>query len=139
MRVLRAAFWLRHAQDVWNVSHTAYFLAIINAVEVMITKGKGERCPTCGLMVGKGPTALFEEFLDRYVPKTAATEPRRNELYRVRSNISHGHLLLRSDIPRGWAVMEPTEWEQMDMARDAHRLAQLAIVNWLSEVNRDET
>jgi len=131
MSVLRAAYWLRHARDVWDLSHTAYYLAVINAVEVMLPDPSGERCPTCGLIRGKGPTVLFEEFLDSHAPRTEETEPSRKELYRARSKMSHGRVLLRSDVPRAWGVLEPAEWEERDRSLAARNLAKTAILNWL--------
>jgi len=133
MRVLRAAYWLRHASDVWDLSHTAYHIAVVNAIEVMLAPGETDPCPTCGMNRAPGPTARFTAFLDTYAPKSDDSEPSRKELYRTRSKASHGHALLLSDVPRTWGGLEPAEWEELDQLRMARQLAQVAIVNWLRE------
>jgi hypothetical protein len=57
MPLLRSALWLHHASALWDISHTAYYLAIINAVESLTQDiNQGDPCPECGLRRGGGPT-----------------------------------------------------------------------------------
>jgi hypothetical protein len=137
MRVLRAAYWLHYAACVWELSHTAYHVAVVTAVEAMLSGGKADPCPTCGMDRSPGPTARFTEFLDRFAPKSAETEPSRRVLYRTRSQAAHGHELFPSDMPGSWGTMEPKTWDRLDQAATAKRLAQLAIVNWLKAQGSD--
>ena len=56
-------------------------------------------CPKCGKDRAPGPTARFKAFVDPYAPgKHTAAE--RAEFYRLRSSLTHGHKLMRSDISR---------------------------------------
>jgi hypothetical protein len=131
MPLLRSALWLHHASAVWDISHTAYYLAIINAVESLTQDiNQGDPCPECGLRRGGGPTAAFEEFLDTFAPKTNEAEPSRKALYRARSRITHGGAILLSDIPSGWATLFRAEWEERDRSGHALELVQTAILNW---------
>jgi hypothetical protein len=107
---------------------------VINAIEVMLPQVPNDRCRTCGMNRAPGPTARFTEFLDRYAPRTEQSEPSRRELYRARSKATHGHALLLSDIPRAWGGLEPAEWQELEQVRMARQLAQVAIINWLREI-----
>ena len=107
---------------------------MINAIEVMLPQVPNDRCRTCGMNRAPGPTARFTEFLDRYAPRTDQSEPSRRELYRARSKATHGHALLLSDIPRAWGGLEPAEWQELEQVRMARQLAQVAIINWLREI-----
>jgi len=55
-----------------------------------------------------------------------------SQLYALRSRITHGALLLRSDEPLLGDWLHPREAEQQDQHEAARTLARIAVVNWLS-------
>lgn len=132
-RLQRASFWLMHASGTWHESKTAYYLAVINSIESLIEPERGTPCTTCGRVAGKGPTRLFTELLDRYAPAWNESLRARADLYRLRSRLAHGTALLCSDFPGAWGALMPREWEQLEQARLARQLAQVACLNWMLE------
>ncbi len=102
---LRAAFWLSHADRVRELSTSAAFAALVQAVECLLDDAPVDRCPTCGRDRSPGPTARFIAFMERYGSnldkKTRAT------MYDVRSRISHGDRLLHSDFDRTRFLVHP--------------------------------
>jgi len=129
-RFLSACYWLQHASHVWDISHTAHYVALINAIEVLLPSFGGDSCPECGRDRSKGPTAKFAEFPDLYAPSDEA-EPRRRELYRIRSKITHRHALLFSDTPRHWGGLEPAEQAEFERSGNTMKMVQRALINWL--------
>jgi hypothetical protein len=129
-RFLRACYWLQHASQVWDISHTSHYVALINAVEALLPSTESDPCPVCGKDQSKGPTAKFADFLDAYAPAKEFDPPRR-ELYRVRSKITHGHALLLSDTPRHWGVLEPAEFAEYERSGNTKKVVQVALLNWL--------
>jgi hypothetical protein len=130
-RFLRAAYWLRHSQQMFTTSQSASLIASVQTVESLLRPDQGIRCPTCGLMQGAGPTALFERFLDKHVGATGS--PARKQLYKQRSQLAHGHELLTADeeIVFGW--QSPRSPHEDGVVRDANRLARAATISWLEE------
>ncbi len=129
-RFLRACYWLQHSSRVWDISHTAHYVALINAVETLLPTTEVDPCPECGKDRSKGPTAKFAEFLDAYAPSDEFEPPRR-ELYRIRSKITHGHALLLSDTPRHWGGLEPAEFAEYERSGHAKSVVRMALINWL--------
>ena len=127
----RAAYWLAHSDEVWRLSKSAAFVALVQAIEVLVPPSSGEKCPTCHRNIGPGPTVLFMRFLDEHVPEL---DPGiRRTLYSVRSAISHGGRLLHSDFePPSMALVpgQMEEWRLLDMARYP---VQRVLIGWLSE------
>ena len=132
-KFLRSAYWLRHASAVYQQSRSATLIATIQAIEALLPKSSGTRCPTCGLQQGNGPTANFSNFLNRYVPtQDPEIEAARKKLYNQRSQLTHGHELLVSDTDIGLGWRQPSgafEWGQLS---DASTVARLAAINWLA-------
>jgi hypothetical protein len=76
-----------------------------------------------------GQTKQFVDFVDQWVP--AAEGADRRKLYRVRSAITHGGKLLRTDLDSPGHYTHP-EWNEQRGDFDvAQRVARLAGINWL--------
>lgn len=132
-RLLRAAYWLHHAQAEWSVSRSAYYQALVQAVEVLIdTPPNQAKCTECDRTLGVGPTALFRKFLDEYTPPAGEDdEAARKVLYKTRSDITHGLRLLYDDEEDdfGWNNPEPI-YDAMLVQR-AHWVCRTAVIGWL--------
>jgi hypothetical protein len=112
-------------------------MAATQAIEALRPQvSEGERCDSCGHVLGAGPTQQFIDFVNRYVPwQDGETERERRKLYSVRSALTHGGTLLDSDrdLGVGFGSFHPTPLEQREATGRLLRLARLAGVNWLLE------
>ncbi|MFK4086951.1 hypothetical protein ACI2LF_22770 [Kribbella sp. NPDC020789] len=131
-RLLRAAYWINHALQVFPDSQSSSLISAVQAIESLLTPiGTGTRCPCCGLSQGPGPTANFKEFLDKHIgPDESAV---RRELYRRRSQLTHGNDLLRADeeIDFGWT--DPHRPFESNTVRAAIRIARISAISWFDE------
>lgn len=130
---LRWAYWLNHAKQIWNLSHSAHYLALIQAVEALRPRLPGSVCQHCRSQTGPGPTQQFVDFVERHPPRQdPETERERRELYRLRSALTHGGKLLRRDLHVAlFAGLEPAELKERESSDRAALLTRIAGVNWL--------
>jgi hypothetical protein len=130
---LTAGFWLQHARRVFSHSRSAYFTALISGVEsLMPDAASQENCPGCGRSVGKGPTKRFIEFAEQFGPQDYDARAERRKLYSIRSALSHGGTLLRSDFASwhgGLSEAKIAEWDNLDAAS---QLVRAVLVGWLA-------
>ena len=96
---------------------SASFASLVSAVESLINQD------------GPGSKARFQEFFERYAPG-ASLASRRNTMYKLRSTILHGSMLMAMDQDRafGW---DPIEHEDMELHRELWTVTQTAIRSWL--------
>jgi hypothetical protein len=130
-RLLRSAYWLRHAHEVNQLSQSAALVAAVQAVEALLPAIKGQVCSTCEREIGPGPTKKFRDFLQEHAPTTSTEERRaRDLLYKQRSRLTHGHELLASDSDyyAGWTY--PAHAFDSQTLYRALRLAQISAINW---------
>lgn len=113
-RYLRSAYWLEHASGVFAGSRSASCLALIAAVEALLPEDRGApRCQTCGMSRGKGPTARFRDFLEAHAPDEAGGSSQgRGNLYRARSSLSHGAMLIASDLQMSFGLDQRSSEER---------------------------
>lgn len=132
-KILRASYWLHHAQEVWDLSKSANYQAMIQAVEALIDVPKGEpQCPQCNRSVGKGPTKRFIDFVDHFAPKDdGAEEPERKLLYSTRSYLTHGNGLLYADEETGIGWHGPKPVYERQLADRTHDICRRAVTGWL--------
>lgn len=134
---MRWAFWLNHAGLARRLSQSATYMAATQAIEALRPQvSKGERCDSCGHVLGAGPTQQFIDFVNRYIPpQDDETEKERRTLYSVRSALTHGGTLLESDrdLGIGFGSFHPTPIRQREATARVIRLARLVGVNWLLE------
>ncbi len=119
--LLRAAFWLHHAQVTRHHSMSAAYTAAVQSVEVLVDGAQA-----------LPPTKAFKEFVDRYAPADrAGAGAERRDLYRVRSNLTHGSRLFLSDSETGWFGTGPPQAYEYRQLAEAMRVCRTAVVNWL--------
>ena len=131
-KVLRAAYWLHHAQEVWYLSKSASYVALVQAVEALIQISSGQPKSSDGdEPVRMGATKLFKEFIARHAPMHPGEESARRALYKVRSDLTHGKMLFYADeeMDIGWHSPMPVYERQLgDQAR---AICRRAIIGWL--------
>ena len=127
---LRACYWFHHASNVWSMSNSAAFVAMISAIETLMPPAKaGDPCPTCRRRAGSGPTAQFEAFVDVFANGCEVTIDQRKIFYRLRSALSHGGRLLDHD-QGAWAVGVTGALEMMNL-RALSGVARAVLHTWL--------
>jgi hypothetical protein len=113
----RAAYWLDVASRQWHFSISASFASHVTAIESLINRD------------GPGSSARFREFLERYSPG-ACLETARNKIYRLRSTILHGSVLLEIDRDRGFG-WDPSSEADMALSWELWSVTRTAVRNWL--------
>lgn len=123
----RAAYWYSLAQS--QESSSARFLHLIQSIESLLPPAEARSiCPTCEKERGDGPTQRFKEFLEKLVPAHPELAQTRNQLYRLRSNLSHGWDIFGRDFGRNYI---PSSAEQTMKIFEAYQLARVGLINWL--------
>jgi len=131
-RLYRNCFWIQHAHRVHLYSRSAFFMALITAIEALIGENETspKPCPTCKRPVGAGPTKRFVEFVEQFAPGGEMKE-RRRQLYAMRSTLSHGGTLLRSDRRRDFMTLNPEDSSELGHIGIANGIVRVTTVNWL--------
>jgi len=118
------------------MSASVSFAALVSAIEAMTEHGEKHKatCNECGAScVHETPVATerFRSFLERYTPGESEA-PRRSKMYRLRSNILHGSLLMQLDQERamGWT---PVWLNELGLHTDLWFLTKKALRNSLAE------
>jgi len=138
-RFLTAAYWLHHAELIQVLSRSAYFIALISAVDALLPQpDRRSPCELCGHVSTKGQRARFSEFVERFAGK-AISHSERTALYGVRSALAHGGKLLRSDIvhPIAGGLTQDTWLEIRDLGLAAS-IVRNVLVNWLATLSTDD-
>ena len=130
----RATFWMEMASRQWNTSVSVSFAALVSAIESLTERGDRHQfdCPACGERAEHevpGVIRRFKDFFNTYAPG-AAMAKRRDDMYKLRSGISHGGELMQldQDLDFGW---EPPSQTESELHRELWSLTQIALRNWL--------
>ena len=130
----RATFWMEMASRQWNTSVSVSFAALVSAIESLTERGDRHpfNCPTCGKSGEHevpGVIRRFKDFFDTYAPG-AGLAKRRDDMYDLRSVISHGGELMQldQDLDFGW---EPPSQNESELHLELWSLTQIALRNWL--------
>ena len=126
----RACYWYNHAYDVWSLSKSASYVALVTAIECMLDGNPDVKpCETCGKTPTDGPTRQFRSFIETHVPGADELKTVKGELYGVRSRMAHGSRVMANDIG-SWN--DPMNAGEDALHRQLTRLVQRALVNWLA-------
>lgn len=131
-RFMRAVEWLYVARALWDHHISSYYIALISAIESLAYRSVPRRpCEKCGNDTSPGPTQRFQEFVERFGPRSEASESNKKWLYRLRSDIVHGRGLLYID-EAPWDFSFNTSWLQDRSAyAELSYLVRETLVNWL--------
>ena len=123
---LRAAYWLNHARRVWDLSYSASFIAVAQAIEALLPEASKVHCNSCG--IPHDEPSISQRFQD-WVYANAPGEDARKLLYPLRSGLVHGSALLALDM--GVHGLQPRPSTERESAGLAERAARLGLTNWL--------
>jgi hypothetical protein len=130
----RAMFWLDMSSRQWTVSASAAFGALVSAIEALTERGKVHPiiCPDCGGQIQHevpGATRRFKDFVEAHAPG-ASLASQRDEMYALRSGITHGSKLIDLDyaLAFGW---DPSWDNQRQLTWDLSTITRIALRNWL--------
>jgi hypothetical protein len=132
-RFLRSAVAVYIAQGLWEVSVSSFLLACVQAVETLVERPSGRRCPTCNKDTGPGPTKLFREFVEQHCLSGSVDKKAADALYRARSALAHGSYLFQID-ESPWSINVAAivaSDHEIDTARSALGIAKEGLRNWL--------
>lgn len=128
-RFLRACYWFDRGDEVWSLSASLSYLALCNAIEVLLGHGEADPCPTCGKDRAPGPTQRFAGLVSEYASPLPKAQQR--ELYELRSSLTHGHTLLDLDLPGAFGGLVPKQIEQRHTHEIGRNIARAAIINFI--------
>lgn len=120
-RFVRWAYWLNHSRLVLPLSRSASYTALIQSIEALRPRPKDDR----------QVTQAFIDFVEAHVPDDSNSEEARRLLYKLRSQLTHGNLLLDVDGPVSFGGLSSEQVVESRHLLAARRLAQLAGVRWL--------
>ena len=130
----RATFWLDMFSRQWTVSVSAAFGTLVSAIEALTERGVAHQfdCPICSTPTQHevpGATRRFKDFIERYAPG-AIPASRRDEMYGLRSGISHGTKLIELDyaLAFGW---DPPWLKQRELIWDLATITRIGLRTWL--------
>jgi hypothetical protein len=123
---LRAAYWLNHARRVWELSASASFVAIAQAIEGLLPEAETVHCHACG--ISHQNPSISKQFAD-WVEANVLGADDLKALYRLRSCVVHGSALLDVDI--GARGLHPQWSVEMDAVGLALRATRVGLANWL--------
>lgn len=134
-RFLRACYWFDRADEVWSTSASLSYLALCNAIEVLLDRAGADPCPTCGKDRAPGPTRRFADLVGTYA--ASLPKPQRREIYDLRSSLTHGDALLDIDLPRAFGGLVPREIEQRYAHGIGRDIARRAIIDFILKAKTD--
>ncbi len=145
-KFLRSSYWLQTAFAIFQVSKSVAYNALVTSIEVFLdvdikcntcrSPTSSDKCSECS-QPNSGPTKKFKDFVDQFAPGTL--ESLRKELYDIRSNITHGSMLLPGDGPESSRVFNP---ERNNSSHKWYLLSQISRtiqINWLYFNNTSST
>jgi hypothetical protein len=115
-QVERASYWLAQVNEI--ISHSLAFICIIQAIDALVGEAKkGQR------------TKRFLEFVRRFASSPAVSDTDREELFKIRSELSHGFRdPLHSDRE---LYMHPETGQDRERMWFASKVARICILNWI--------
>lgn len=129
---LRSAYWSHTARLAFDYSMSMAYLALVNAVEALISVPKGGPiCASCKRPIQTGPTQLFTQFLETYAPGECLGQRERTKLYSTRSSLVHGNAVLFSDTPGPMLLGHPQYAVDLQEFSKISRVVKIALYNWL--------
>lgn len=131
---VRACYWMQQSYEVANISESASYQAVIQAVEALAHDPMAWKASPPLRGKAPGPTRKFREFLRRHVDLRGIEEKEidgfYDSLYSVRSDIAHGKVLQHSD-------EHAYDWfgghELRVTKRTMINIARAAILSWLED------
>ena len=130
-RFLHACYWLSQANQ--TPSFSLMLLSAVQAIEALTPAPKGGRpCPACGLLVGQGPTKIFNSFLKVFLPAFMKVRQGLSAIYKTRSALTHGSSPLLADTRGLHGGLNPRDIQERETVADALAVTRMCLRNWLN-------
>jgi hypothetical protein len=124
---LRAAYWYQHSGEVIDISRSASYLALVNAIETLAAdESKLTVCEVCENKAGA--TKQVREFLEKYLPNIESSKI--NKIYGLRSSLTHGKRILETDTGK-FNDFTPFNSEENSNYHQTSYITRIALINWL--------
>lgn len=119
-----------------SLSYISFISSIETLVDFDFKNEEVKKCECCGTsqyrVMGK-----FRDFIFKYVSTAAETKKQLNEIYTLRSKISHSGELLLADNIYDWGN-DTIRNEQWKIHLSAMQLGRVALTNWLLKASGNE-
>lgn len=128
---LRCAHWLQKANEVFRVSRSLSYSAMMFSIESFLPKPVvASKCGTCEQNVhDKSISASFKDFINEYAG--GLTNSQISQFYQLRSSIAHGDKLFPQDAEVVGFRFSASHIEHQELFDLASRVCRVVIVNWL--------
>lgn len=131
-RFLRACYWNHQANQIFHCSRSASYISLVNAIECLMDEPESHGvCKECNREIKEGPTKMFRDFIEKYSPGVPLSI--RNELYQVRSKLSHGAVLLPLDMPGLTFGLDPKYLESRNQYSMMAKVVDYTMYNWIHQ------
>lgn len=135
-RFNRAINLLYVANQHWQNHISSYYVTVIQAIESLLPqKTNRKSCPECKRDISVGSTRRFRNFVEHYVPDSIVDSSVKAILYKMRSDVIHGHSLFQMDIAPWAHELTPSSLSEMDAYNAAHLVAKNVVRKWLFDPN----
>lgn len=94
-----ACYWLYSSCYAPAGREDIRLICLAAAVEALFPKASSEKCLACDRPIGAGPTRLFKDFVDAYMPDVVARPQFASLVYDLRSSVVHGTRVLGDGVP----------------------------------------
>ena len=135
--LMTACKFLSLSSKLWNSSQSMAYLAAISAIESIPKDSSYAICRECG-KPKNGPTKRFKDFLEKYGPKSSITNKIRDELYGLRSAITHRGFLFERDSNPYTFIGSPKTSEQEKKGIALRQIVQISLVRWLIDISKSK-
>lgn len=139
-KFLNSSYRIQVAIEIFDVSISSAYVSLATSIEVFLQNPR-ERCSECNKPISKEncntcnqpnwwPTKYFKEFINKY--SSSISQKEQNNLYNLRSNLSHGNILLTSDLKHIWRARNVKNDEEMKNFRTLYSIIRLLQNNRLN-------
>lgn len=132
-RFIRACQWIYAANALWQHHVSSTYIALVSAIESIANlQPNSHTCTECGSShQWPGPTRLFQEFLEDNLSTELHLSGGKQELFRVRSKLSHGQSLLYYDAAPWDHTLSTTMLRDIHAMDSMHVVARNVLYNWV--------
>lgn len=119
LKFFQAMKWLNHSIETSKIAGGLSYLCAASSIECLIQQSNGN----------KGVKATFIEFLEKYAP--GMDSKIYGEIYRRRSDLSHGNTMFLHDIRADALNSNPLAISDYLSVFEVYSCARVALINWL--------
>ena len=134
-KFLSAAHWKKSSYQTSSISQTLSIFCLFVAIDSLLPNARQKgNCEECNRPLQEGQTKVFAEFLEKYAYQSSSKL--RKELYKIRSGLAHGSLLVAQDLNETHVVQPDSKTSAT--LREMRVLVHQSLVNWLRDHERND-